>query len=235
VVIQHTEVELRIRVPLDVCLLVPLPGLPIVLRHAKAVVIQHPEVGLRVCQPLCRSLFVPLPGLPIVLRNTLTSFIKHPKVGLRFCAPLGCRSFVPQPRKGIILGSAQALVIHHTEVVLGGCISLLGQRSPLAQGCHVVAAIIGIQARLKIGPGGRGKTDDRQHEGDGESEREGHGSLAGRRILGGGYLRVQEAGVDNAPDSHRGWYDSRGRPFKSVVRSILIISYHIPLHPLKVS
>ncbi len=44
-------------------------------------------------------------------------------------------------------------------------------------------------------------------EATGGAKRERHESLVGRRILGGGYPRVQVAGGDNAPASHCGWYN----------------------------
>lgn len=56
---------------------------------------------------------------------------------------------------------------------------MLSERSPLTQGCCEVSTVIGILASLIIGPCRHGKTDDRQHYGDGESERHAHGGLAG--------------------------------------------------------
>ena len=126
-------------------------------------------------------------GLDIVLRHAIALAIKPTKVVLGDCVSL-CRGlFVPLPRLDIVLRDDIAVFMQPPKAVLAVSLSLLGQRSPLAQGCRVVAAIIGIHARLKIGPGGHGETDDRQHEGDGESESDRHG----RPILGGMRRRVQ--------------------------------------------
>jgi len=80
------------------------------------------------------------------------------------------------PHLGIVLRHAVPFLIQLPQVDLRICIALLGQRSPLSQGGCKVAAVSGIQARLKIRTGGHGETDDLAHNGDGKSER--HGGLA---------------------------------------------------------
>ena len=66
---------------------------------------------------------------------------------------------------------AVSVLIQRTEAELRNWVSLLGERSPLTQGCFVVSTALGIHASLIILPCGNSETDDRQHEGDGESER----------------------------------------------------------------
>ncbi len=108
----------------------------------------------------------------------------HHEAWLRFCfhsLPRGCTTYGPGQSPAALHSRWNTA----PEAVLGVNVPLLGQRPPLVHGCRVVSTEIGILARLKIGQGGHAETDDRQHEGDGESEREGQGSLAGRRILGG--------------------------------------------------
>jgi hypothetical protein len=53
----------------------------------------------------------------------------------------------------IVLRDAVSEFIYHTKIELSACVSLLGQRSPLTQGCGVVATVIGIFASLIIRPG----------------------------------------------------------------------------------
>ena len=152
---------------------------------------------------------VPHVGQHIILGHAVSEFMQPSEVVLGTRVPLCGGFLVPLSRHGKILRNTFTDVIAQAEIVLGACMALLGQRSPFTQGGRIVCALIGVYTRLIIRPGGDSESDDQEQKRESESDaavalkeayvgcdgavhreatvgtnRKGHGSLAGRRIVG---------------------------------------------------